>query len=304
MQGITEKSVLLTGGTGFIGQPLCHTLLDQGYEVTVYSRQTPTDIRALCGRVTPVNDLSTLRNHEGFSAVINLAGEGIAERRWSEARKQALRDSRVGLTRDLVDIIRSFQQQPSVMVSGSAVGFYGAQGSNEVSEQTPPRDEFTHRMCRDWEAEAGRLAEQGVRVCLSRTGVVVGPGGGFLKRMAPPFRFGLGGRIGDGTQYMPWVHRDDVVAALIWMMENSEAEGAYNVVSPSPVTNAEFTRTMGATLGRPTPFPVPAWVLKPALGEMSRLLLTGQKARPIRLQQAGFRFIYPQLPEALRNALR
>jgi uncharacterized protein (TIGR01777 family) len=297
------KSLLVTGGTGFIGKILCGRLLDKGYELTVLSRQDATSVRDTCGPVAPVNALRELQGAEGFDGIINLAGEGIAEKRWSEARKQALRDSRIALTEELVSTVQSFRRQPEVMVSGSAVGFYGDQGDRQVDENTPPEDEFTHRLCRDWEDAAKPVTEANTRLCLSRTGLVVGPRGGFLQRMVPPFKLCLGGRLGCGRQYMPWVHREDVVNALIWMLETATAEGAYNVVSPNPVTNAEFTKTLGRVLNRPTPFPAPPFALRIALGEMARLLLTGQKARPERLLAEGFQFRYPDLEAALADAV-
>lgn len=299
-----KKRVLVTGGTGFIGKILCRELLARGYELTVLSRQSADDVKAQCGRVEATRDLHQLRSHPGFNAVINLAGEGIAEKRWSEKRKQQLRDSRIGVTETLVEVIRSWEALPEVLVSGSAVGFYGDQGATTVSEETPPRDEFTHQLCRDWENAALALTGDEVRVCLSRTGVVAGPGGGFLARMVPPFKFGLGGRLGSGQQYMPWVHRQDVVNALIWMLEEKGATGPYNVVSPNPVTNADFTRCLGKVLRRPTPFPAPAPVLRIALGEMAGLLLTGQRAIPARLSGQGFEFHFPELEAALADSVR
>lgn len=299
-----EKRILVTGGTGFIGQALCPLLLSKGYSLTVLSRQPEGQVQAVCGRVEALSDLKALKGHNGYDAVINLAGEGIADKRWSESRKQALLDSRVGLTRKLVNVIKSWKEQPEVFVSGSAVGFYGNQGSNPVTEETAPVDEFTHRMCRDWEKEALAIHSEDTRVCLSRTGLVVGPGGGFLKRMLLPFKLGLGGRIGDGHQFMPWVHREDVVSALIWMLENHKASGAYNVVSPAPVTNREFTKELARTLHRPAVFPVPSTVLRVALGEMAGLLLTGQKALPKKLADEGFEFRYKDLGSALEDATR
>lgn len=297
------KRILITGGTGFIGKELCPRLLKRGDRLWVYSRQPPENVKAICGRVEAVNDLDSLRSGSGFDAVINLAGEGIADKRWSSSRKQALRDSRIRLTEQLVDLARTWEKLPEVMVSGSAVGFYGDQGAAPVTENTAPHDEFTHRLCNDWEKAAMALAGNNTRVCLSRTGVVAGPGGGFLQRMLLPFKLGLGGRLGSGEQYMPWVHRTDVVNALIWMLDTETAQGPYNVVSPNPVTNAEFTRTLGKVLHRPTPFPAPAPVLKVALGEMARLLLTGQNARPQRLVNEGFVFRFEDLESALKDSV-
>ena len=297
------KRILITGGTGFIGQALCRQLHERGDSLAVFSRQPPESVKACCGRVEAIGDLQQLNGHTGFDAVVNLAGEGIAEKRWFDARKQQLRDSRIGVTETLVQVIRSWENPPEVLVSGSAVGFYGDQGTTEVTEDTPPHDEFTHRLCRDWENAAKPLADVGVRICYSRTGVVAGPGGGFLEKMLPPFKLGLGGRLGSGSQYMPWVHRKDVVGAIIWMMETASASGPYNVVGPQPVTNGEFTRALGRVLHRPTLFPAPAPVLRVALGEMSRLLLTGQKALPARLQEGGYQFAFPDLEGALMNAV-
>ena len=299
-----NKSIFVTGGTGFIGQKLCHKLTQRGYSVSVLSRQDPEQVKTRCGRVTPYSTLADVKNSEGFDAVINLAGEGIADKRWSSRRKQQLRTSRIDLTKELIDVINSWTHKPSVLASGSAVGYYGAQGETKVTEQTPPNDEFTHQLCHDWEQAALLAEKSGVRVCLSRTGLVVGPGGGFLQRMIPPFKFGLGGRLGDGKQYMPWVHRDDVISALIWMIETDTASGPYNVVSPNPVTNAEFTAQLGNTLQRPTLIPAPGFALKLALGEMSRLLLTGQQALPTRLAESSFAFKYPELGPALEDATR
>ncbi|MDX1557286.1 MAG: TIGR01777 family oxidoreductase [Marinobacter sp.] len=298
-----SKRILITGGTGFIGHVLCRELLARNFEITVFSRQSAEAVKSSCGRVEAIRDLQQLRSHPGYDAVINLAGEGIADKRWSEARKQELRDSRIGVTETLVEVVRSWERAPEVLVSGSAVGFYGDQGSATVTEDTSPNDEFTHRLCRDWENAAQPLADDGVRVCYSRTGVVAGPDGGFLERMILPFKLGLGGRLGSGKQYMPWVHRDDVVGALIWMLETPNASGPFNVVGPNPATNAEFTRCLGKVLHRPTLFPAPAPVLKIALGEMARLLLTGQRALPEKLIDQGFQFRYPELEQALSQSV-
>ncbi len=298
------KTALLTGGTGFIGQKLCHTLNHQGYHLTVFSRQAPEHVKTLCGHVETVSSLTELSGHPGFDLVINLAGEGIADKRWNAHRKQLLRMSRVNLTEDLVSTINTWSRLPTTLVSGSAVGFYGDQGERPVSENTPPNDEFTHQLCRDWEAAAQQLSASGVRVCISRTGLVVGPAGGFLQRMLPPFRLGLGGKLGNGRQYMPWVHRDDVVNALIWMAETSTATGPYNVVSPNPARNHDFTTCLARVLKRPAILPAPAFALRAALGEMARLLLTGQNAIPQRLQEEAFEFNYPELEVALRDAIR
>ena len=298
------QKILITGGTGFIGRELCKQLLKSGHTLTVLSRQKPASVKAICGKVEPLSDLNLLKSHPGFDAVFNLAGEGIADKRWSAERKASLLDSRVALTLALVDVIRSWDKPPQTVISGSAVGFYGDQGVHLVTEDSEPNPEFTHQLCSEWEDAALSLQADAVRVCLSRTGLVIGKGGGFLERMKLPFKLGLGGKLGKGKQYMPWVHRQDVVGGLIWMLENPLAHGAYNMVSPNPVTNAEFTRTLARVLNRPAILPAPAPVLKLALGEMSGLLLTGQNAIPARLQSEGFTFSYPVLEEALNNSIK
>lgn len=297
------QRILITGGTGFIGKILCQELQTRGYSLTVLSRQPADSVRSLCGPVEATDSLQNLEGRSGFDAIINLAGEGIAEKRWNDARKEALRSSRVDLTRELVRIAKSWQARPAVLVSGSAVGYYGDQSDRLVTEETIPNDEFTHRLCHDWEQEALALEMYDVRVCLSRTGLVAGRNGGFLQRMLPPFKLGLGGPLGSGEQYMPWVHRTDVVNGLIWMLETETARGAYNMVSPNPATNREFTKTLANVLHRPAIVPAPAPALKLALGEMARLLLTGQKAVPERLQKEGFEFRYPELKQALAESV-
>lgn len=298
-----SKHIVLTGGTGFIGQALCHRLHNHGYRLTVFSRRSGEEVERLCGRVRVINRLSALPGLGQIDGVINLAGEGIADKRWSRKRKQLLWDSRVQLTQELVSELRRCPEPPKVLVSGSAVGFYGDQGQKRVTEDTPPNDEFTHRMCAAWEEAALALGDS-CRVCLSRTGLVVGRGGGFLQQMLPLFRMGLGGRLGSGTQYMPWIHRYDMVEGLLFLLENTDLEGAFNLTAPNPVTNAEFTRTLAALLKRPAVLPAPSAALRLALGEMARLLLTGQNAVPDKLLNSGYQFHYPQLEPALREAVQ
>ncbi|MDX1590271.1 MAG: TIGR01777 family oxidoreductase [Oleiphilaceae bacterium] len=297
-----ERHIVITGGTGFIGQKLCRALQQRGTQVSVYSRQDPEQVQSLCGPVRPLDRLSALPGLGRIDGVINLAGEGIADKRWTRARKQTLMDSRVALTQELVRHMNRCKEAPGVLISGSAVGYYGDQGEREVTEDTAPadNDDFAHRMCAEWET-AALQAQDITRVCLSRTGLVVGRDGGFLQRMTLPFRMGLGGRIGHGHQYMPWIHRDDMVAGLLFLLDNGNTQGPYNLTAPHPVTNAGFTRTLGSVLHRPTLMPVPALALKAAMGEMSSLLLGGQKALPARLLEAGFEFRYPTLEPALKE---
>ncbi len=297
-----SQHILITGGTGFIGQLLCHELHSLGHSVTVLSRRGDSEVQSLCGRVGIIHQLSELPGLPRIDAVFNLAGEGIAEKRWTQHRKQQLWDSRVTLTDELVRQLKRCDALPEVLISGSAVGYYGDQGPRDVTEETEPRDEFTHRLCSAWEDAAMSLGDE-TRVCLSRTGLVVGGGGGFLQQMLPLFRLGLGGRLGNGQQYMPWIHRHDMVHGLIHLLETPQLSGAFNLTAPAPVTNAEFTQALARALHRPARLPVPPFALKLALGEMARLLLTGQKARPERLMESGYRFRYNGVDEALQEAV-
>ncbi len=298
--------VLITGGTGFVGQRLALRLAEAGHRLLVVSRDPETARRCL------PEGAEVRRSVLDFvdtppDALVNLAGESIAARRWSDEQKKRLIDSRANITRDLVILCEQLHQAggqaPRVMVSGSAMGYYGDQGDREVTEETPPHDEFAHRLCKRWEDTAREAADFGTRVALLRTGLVLDAGGGSLKKMLPPFRLGLGGRFGSGRQYMPWIHREDLVRAILFLLERDDLEGPFNGSAPHPVTNAEFTRILAKQLKRPAPFPVPAIVLETAFGEMSRLLLTGADMRPRRLLEAGFEFRFETLEAALADIL-
>ncbi|WP_110603370.1 TIGR01777 family oxidoreductase [Salinicola lusitanus] len=293
--------LLITGGTGFVGRRLIERALVAGHEVMVVSRD-PERARQRLPHDVCIGDDATDFASSSPEAIVNLAGEPIADRRWSDPQKTRLVESRRHATRDVVALCEHLAQQgqaPRVLVSGSAMGFYGDQGDREVTEETPPHDEFAHRLCRAWEAEAVKAEAFGVRVACLRTGLVLDAGGGTLAKMMPAFKAGLGGRLGSGRQYMPWIHREDLVGAIEFLLEESALSGAFNGSAPNPVTNAEFTRAMGRHLHRPAALCVPAPLLKLGLGEMSRLLLTGACMLPRRLQEAGFTFRYPTLDEAL-----
>jgi len=293
--------LLITGGTGFVGRRLVERALAADHEVMVVSRDPERAARKLPASVR-IGDDATDFAAARPEAIVNLAGEPIADRRWSDPQKTRLVESRRHATRDVVALCEQLAQRdqaPRVLVSGSAMGFYGDQGDNEVTEQTLPHDEFAHRLCQAWEKEALKAEAFGVRVACLRTGLVLDAGGGTLAKMMPAFKLGVGGRLGDGRQYMPWIHREDLVGAIEFLLEDPTLDGPFNGSAPQPVTNAEFTRAMGRQLHRPTLLRVPAPLLKLGLGEMSRLLLTGACMRPVRLQQAGFTFRYPTLDEAL-----
>lgn len=292
--------IVMTGGTGFIGQALCPMLAAAGHDVVVLSRSVASPRPA--GVSAVVTDLGSV-DADGFDAVINLAGASIGDARWTEARKLLLVSSRVDTTAKLVAWMKEARRPPAVLLSASAVGYYGDQGDAPVTEQTQPRDGFTHELCAAWEAEARKAESVGVRVCLVRTGVVLDRGGGALAKMLPAFRMGVGGRLGSGSHYFPWIHRADMASIYVWLLQNAQARGAYNASAPNPVTNSEFTRALGQALGRPTVLPVPEAALKLLFGEMSEILLVSDRMLPRRLLDEGFRFGYPDLEGALAAIL-
>lgn len=288
--------ILVTGGTGFVGQALCPRLHAAGHEVVILSRKaTSRPPEGVAAVVTRLDDLAV----EKLDAVVNLAGAPIGDARWTEARKRLLLESRTTTTAALVEWMRKSPRRPRVLVSASAVGYYGEQGDRTITEDTQPTPGFTHDLCAAWEKEAGKAAALGVRVCVMRIGVVLDRDGGALAKMLPAFRLGAGGRLGDGRHYFPWIHRGDVVAICQWLLDNPQAAGAYNVSAPNPVTNAEFTRALGRALARPTVLPMPGAALKLLFGEMSELLLVSDRMVPRRLLAEGYEFSYPQLDEAL-----
>lgn len=296
-------NILITGGTGFIGNALTKQLVAQGAVVTVLSR-SPEQVAAICGaEVKALGSLSNLKAEDSFNVIVNLAGAGIFDTRWTDARKQLIRASRIDLTRQLLSAMEKMAVKPELLISGSAIGYYGDQGDTELDEQTTPVPDFSHHLCADWEAEALKAEQLGVRVCLIRTGLVLANGGGVLKRMLLPFKLGLGGRLGSGLQWMSWIHREDWIRIAQAMMADSSMRGAYNATAPNPVTNAEFTQTLARCLKCPALLPMPDWVLKIMLGEMSELVLGSQRVLPQRLLEQGFTFQFAELDSALRQAL-
>ncbi|MDD5411530.1 MAG: TIGR01777 family oxidoreductase [Methylobacter sp.] len=296
-------NILITGGTGFIGNALVKSLIDQGHVVTVLSRSPDKVTKIFGSGVNALGSLTKLKAEDSYQVIINLAGEPIVDARWSEDRKQLIRESRIGMTEQLITCIARMTVKPELLISGSAIGYYGDQGDTVLTEQSTPYEDFSQQLCADWEATAKQVEQFGVRVCLIRTGLVIASGGGFLQRMLPPFRFGLGGRLGDGRQWMSWVHRQDWINIAQTMIADSTMRGAYNATAPNPVTNAEFTRILAQCLKRPALLPVPAWLLKILLGEMSQLILGSQRVMPERLLAQGFRFQYDDLAAALNEAL-
>lgn len=294
---------LVTGGTGFVGRALCQRLAEHGAELTVLSRDPRRASSLLPAGARTIGSLDQLSAMEHFDVVLNLAGEPIADKRWSARRKQLLEASRIELTRDLVRWMLASSKPPRVFVSASAIGYYGDQGERTVTEDSEPHIEYSHQLCAAWEAAALQATGSGIRTVILRIGLVVAPGGGFLARMLLPFRLGLGGPIGSGRQWMSWVHRNDLLRLIDLLVEREDLAGVFNATAPTPVTGRQFARTLGRVLRRPAIVPAPALVFKLVFGEMSRLLLTGQRVLPARAAAAGFRFEFPDLESALRDAL-
>ncbi|OUM25211.1 TIGR01777 family protein [Pseudomonas sp. 1239] len=291
--------ILLTGGTGLIGRHLCRFWLDKGYRLTVWSRR-PAQVAQVCGAgVRGIARLDELGD-EPVDAVVNLAGAPIADRPWTSHRRALLWASRITLTEQLIAWLQGRQQRPAVLISGSAVGWYGDGGERELTELSQPvKEDFASQLCIAWEETALRAEALGMRVVLVRTGLVLAAEGGFLSRLRLPFKLGLGGPIGSGRQWMPWVHLDDQIALIDFLLQREDASGPYNACAPEPVRNREFARRLGRALHRPAFMPLPALVLRAGLGELSVLLLGGQRARPVRLLAAGFTFRYNDVQSAL-----
>jgi len=291
---------LVTGGTGFVGTALCERLLAAGHPVTVLSR-SPDEVAArFGGRAEATADLAALPAEPGHDVLVNLAGESINQR-WSDAVKERLRRSRLETTGAVVDYARRAGAQ--AVISASAVGYYGDRGDEELDESSPPADDFLARLCVDWEAVTEPLEEAGIRRCLVRIGVVLDRGGGALDQMLTPFKLGVGGRLGSGRQWMSWIHRQDLVGLIEHLAGADAASGPYDATAPNPVTNREFTKTLGSVLGRPTVLPVPGFAVKLMMGEMGAVVLGGQKVLPRRTLEAGYTFAYPELRGALEAIL-
>jgi len=294
--------VAVTGASGLIGSALVRFLTSGGHEVRRLVRRGPRGADEI--RWDPGRGEIDADALEGVDAVVHLSGENLASGRWTEARKARIRGSRIDSTRTLARALASLKHRPKVLVSASAVGYYGDCGEEWVTESSPAGDDFLARVSADWETAASPAAEAGIRLVHPRTGVVLSPVGGALGKLLLPFRLGLGGIVGPGTQYMSWVAIDDVVTALHHVLVEERVIGPFNLVAPAPVTNREFTKALGQVLRRPTLVPVPAFALKLVLGEMAEAtLLASTRARPDRLVSSGYRFRYPGLEGALRHVI-
>jgi uncharacterized protein (TIGR01777 family) len=296
--------IVIAGGSGFLGRPLAAALAADHHDVVTLSRSADAGPGQARSRVVAWNPDGTsgpwAAEIDGAGAVVNLAGESIAGKRWSDEQKRRILDSRVRATRSLVAAVQAARIPPPLFLNGSAVGYYGPRGDEKISESTPPGTDFLANVCTHWEAEAAGAATAATRVVCVRTGIVLERDGGALPQMLPPFRFGAGGPVGSGRQYWPWIHRADWIAMVQWAIRTPAVSGAINGTAPNPVTNAQFARALGRAMHRPAFMPAPAFALKLMLGEMAdSLLLSGQRAVPERPGQLGFTFRYSRVDEAL-----
>lgn len=299
--------VIVSGGSGLIGRALVAELAADGHQVTVLSRRPerlrrlPVGVTAAAWDAKSSDQLTPLVG--GADAVVHLAGEGIANGRWTTERKHRIRHSRVDSSAAIAAAIGAVEQRPGVLLQGSAVGLYGSRGSEELTEESASGDDFLAETCREWEAASASVEGLGVRRAVLRTGVVLAREGGALPKMLLPFRLFAGGPVGSGRQYMPWIHLADEVGAIRFLLGSPNASGPFNLTAPEPLTNQRFSRILGRVMRRPSFMPAPAFVLKLALGEMSGLVLEGQRALPRRLEEAGYRFRFPGLEAALSDLL-
>lgn len=307
--------IVIAGGTGFLGSPLAEVYAEEGHDVRVLTRSLPPgQSRHESGTGVPgVTSVGWAPDGQtgpwaavldGADALINLAGESLAGRRWSEKRKTDLRDSRIFPTRSLVAALAASASSspPPVFISASGTGYYGPSGSEVKTEESPAGSDFLARLAEDWEAEARKAERPGVRVVLLRNGVVLERSGGALPKMITPFRYFAGGPMGSGRQYMPWIHRIDWLEMVRWIVETPEVTGPVNATAPEPVTNRQFARALGRALGRPSLLPAPGFALRAILGEMATpLLLQGQRAVPAKAQTLRFHFRYPEINQAFRG---
>ncbi|MDH5560726.1 MAG: TIGR01777 family oxidoreductase [Deltaproteobacteria bacterium] len=295
------KTIFITGGTGFIGQKLVTELLDKGYSLIVLTRDKnqPNLVRNESLRF--IENVNEIRSDEQIATVINLAGVPIADKKWDAKRKKAILDSRVGITQKTVELIKRLKSKPEIFISASAVGYYGFCGDEILTEKDAPKKDFLSSVCQRWEEEAKKAENEVGRICLLRIGVVLGKGGGALSRMVLPYRFFLGGPVGSGNQWLPWIHQADLLGIIRFLLLNKRLSGAVNAVSPETTRNRDFSWELGLVLKRPALITTPGFALRFALGELSDMLLKGQRVTPQVLLNQGYEFRYPTLKEALED---
>ena len=296
--------IFITGGTGLVGSHLIPRLLQEDHTVTVLSRNIEKAQAILGNNLEFCDSLERLTSLDEYDAVINLAGEPIAGRRWTELQKQRLCQSRWQITKKLTQLIKAGENPPQIFISGSAIGYYGNKEDIIITEDTEPHEEFTNKLCKAWEAFAMEAESSKTRVCLLRTGIVLSSKGGMLAKILPVFKFGLGGTMGSGKQYISWIHIEDMVGIINFLLTALQIKGAVNLTSPTPVTNKEFSKTLAKVLKRPCIFNVPSVIISLFMGEASTLLLDGQRAIPKKLELNKYQFRYKDIQSALVNILR
>ena len=296
------KRVLISGSTGLIGRSLVRRLEADGHEVV---RLVRPETRGGVSGVTwdPARGVLEPSELEGFDAVVHLAGENIADRRWSDEQKRRIRDSRVVGTTLLSTTLATLNSPPSVFACASAGGYYGDRGDEALDDSAGPGTDFIADATKEWEEACQPAAEAGIRVVNLRISVVLTASGGMLKRVLPIFKLGLGGKLGSGAQYFSWITREDLMESIVWTLENSELSGGVNVTSPSPVTNAVFTRALGKSVGRPAVFAVPKFALRIAQGDLSDVVVSSLRMKPKKLVESGFKFRHSEIDKALQWAV-
>ena len=297
--------ILITGASGLIGKALQKSFTAKGYELLLAGRGEPRKSNEIQWSVEEGFHEDDLDRLEGLDAVVHLAGEGIAGLRWTDEKKKAIRDSRVEGTRNTINALAKLKQKPRVFIAGSAMGFYGDRGDEIVNEASQAGDTFLSEVSKEWESESRRAEDLGIRTVLLRTAIVLSKDGGALATMLTPFKMGVGGVIGSGKQWMSWISLDDVVEIINFALENENLRGAVNLASPNPVTNEEFTKTLGEVLYRPTILPLPEFAVNLVFGEMGdALLIHSTRVEPKRLNDLGYNFKYTDLKSAIENAVK
>lgn len=290
-------NILITGGTGFIGSTITKFFLQQNNYITILSRGRSKVLKP----VRVIESINQINTNEKINIIINLAGSPI-NKKWNKTYKEILISSRVEVTKSLITLIKALKEKPDLLISASAIGYYGTQNNKYLDETSSYIDDFTHELCNLWELEAQKAQELGVRTCITRLGVVLGKNGGALEKILPLFKLGLGGNIGSGKQFFSWIHLDDVIGIFNFLISNKEQKGIYNLTSPSPTTNSQFTKALSRTLKRPDFFTVPSFLIKMVFGEMGdKLLLNGSAVYPKKLLDNGYEFKFKTIESALKN---
>jgi uncharacterized protein (TIGR01777 family) len=290
--------ILITGGSGLIGSNLIPSL--NGNRITVLTRNVSSAEQILGSKIEFLSSLEGLSNLDIFDVVLNFAGEAIVDKSWSVQQKHIIEQSRWAITTKLVELIKNSATPPECFISGSAIGYYGRQSDTIIDEDYEQiHDEFSHQLCKKWEDIALQAASSKTRVCILRTGIVLSKRGGALPKMLLPFKLGLGGPIGDGKQYMAWIHLQDMLNGIVHLINYKDCQGVYNFTAPNPVSNQVFSSQLAAALHRRCFLRTPAWVMRMLLGERADLILFGQRVVPNRLTQSGFEFTFPQIKQAL-----